>query len=446
MRYLFSIFLVIFCFAKGVSQEKHFIFIQSDNKLLFYVNTNGKLYSANSSGYVIIPKLSEGEYNLVVGFAENTYPEQSFKCIVGKKDLGFGLKNFGEKGWALFNLQTMDVTMAGAASANSVAVAPPKSLTDEPISFNRKPETNTTPVKADTTPAQPVETKPAETLAEAKTNTETKDSAVAITNQPVITKLDEQKNSEGVTMSFTDANGSKADTIQVIIPSAAKDSVQKIDTATKLSATDSAIAAKIALLNQRQDDVKVIEIDMDAKGKTDSVKTVTENVVKETPAEIKSVPVDTIKAPPVATEPATNNQPVVENKQEKVETPQPPVAEKEPVAPPVTDNTSKEPKLTSSTNFCSRIANEEDYVRLRRKMALENTDEKMIKEAKKVFRDKCFTTHQVKGLSTLFLSDEGRYRFFTASYSFVSDPASYSSLQSEFIDPFYINRFKAIVQ
>ena len=122
------------------------------------------------------------------------------------------------------------------------------------------------------------------------------------------------------------------------------------------------------------------------------------------------------------------------------------------VSVPVTDTatsvaSSSVPVVVKKENsFCSNVATQEDYMRLRRKMALENTDDKMIREAKKMYRDKCFSTHQIKVLSTLFLSDEGRYRFFTASFSFVSDPASYSSLLSEFIDPFYINRFKSIVE
>ena len=45
---------------------------------------------------------------------------------------------------------------------------------------------------------------------------------------------------------------------------------------------------------------------------------------------------------------------------------------------------------------------------------------------------------QIKGLSTFFLSDEGRYKFFDASFVSVADVSQYSTLQSEFIDPAFL--------
>ncbi|MEJ7682443.1 MAG: DUF4476 domain-containing protein [Segetibacter sp.] len=103
--------------------------------------------------------------------------------------------------------------------------------------------------------------------------------------------------------------------------------------------------------------------------------------------------------------------------------------------------------MTAITNSkCKNVATDEDYARLRRKMAMGTTDEKMINEAKKIYRNKCFTTSQIKSLSTLFLSDEGRYNFFNASYNSVADLSRYSLLESEFIDPAYANRFKALLQ
>jgi hypothetical protein len=44
------------------------------------------------------------------------------------------------------------------------------------------------------------------------------------------------------------------------------------------------------------------------------------------------------------------------------------------------------------------------------------------------------------------MSDEGRYKFFDASYNFVADAQVYSSLEKEFIDPYFVNRFKAMLR
>ncbi len=110
---------------------------------------------------------------------------------------------------------------------------------------------------------------------------------------------------------------------------------------------------------------------------------------------------------------------------------------------------SKPLSSTIATNTavnCKNIADDDDYWKLRKKMSGETSDEKMILEAKKFFRNKCFTTSQIKNLSTLFMSDEGRLRFFDASYVSVADPGQYYTLKSQLIDPAYLNRFKLMLQ
>src|SRR3954452_16994485 len=106
---LLSAFMVLSLAAHA--QQLHFIYIQADNKQPFSVELNGKYYSSSSIGYIILPKLSDGTYTLKINFAKNSYPEQSFKIDVNGKDYGYALKNFGDKGWGLFNLQTTDVIM-----------------------------------------------------------------------------------------------------------------------------------------------------------------------------------------------------------------------------------------------------------------------------------------------------------------------------------------------
>ena len=147
MKYFLSICFLFFCLNFLSAQDRHFVFIQSDTKQPFYVSVNGKLYSSTASGYVIIPKLEDGNYNLTIGFAQNAFPEQTFSIPVQNKDLGFGLKNFNEKGWGLFNLQSLDITMASAGNTNVVAKALSEtSNANAPapvISFEKKKDTTT---------------------------------------------------------------------------------------------------------------------------------------------------------------------------------------------------------------------------------------------------------------------------------------------------------------
>jgi hypothetical protein len=102
-------------------------------------------------------------------------------------------------------------------------------------------------------------------------------------------------------------------------------------------------------------------------------------------------------------------------------------------------------KSTIKNSNCADYAGEEDFLKLRKKMAAENKNEDMIKVAKKMFRSKCFTTDHIKNLSGLFLNDDGKYNFFDAAYPFVSDSGSFYTLEALLSDTYYINRFKAMI-
>lgn len=101
---------------------------------------------------------------------------------------------------------------------------------------------------------------------------------------------------------------------------------------------------------------------------------------------------------------------------------------------------------TPAASRCGEIAAEADFYKLRKQMAAVESDDEMIAEAKKYFKEKCFATSQIKNLSTLFLTDEGKYKFFDAAYNFATDAGNFPSLQSELKDEYYINRFRAMLR
>jgi len=106
------------------------------------------------------------------------------------------------------------------------------------------------------------------------------------------------------------------------------------------------------------------------------------------------------------------------------------------------------PKVVTSSKVnsdCKEFATDEDFLKLRKKMAAENNNDDMIRIAKKVFRTRCFSTEQIKNLSFLFLNDEGKYMFFDTAYPFASDSDQYYLLVSQLMDGYYINRFKAMI-
>lgn len=95
---------------------------------------------------------------------------------------------------------------------------------------------------------------------------------------------------------------------------------------------------------------------------------------------------------------------------------------------------------------CAEVATEADFFALRKSMAAAEGDDEMIGQAKKYFKQKCFTAAQLKNLSALFLNDEARYNFFDAAYKYTSDKTAFAGLESELKDTYYINRFRAIIQ
>ena len=103
-------------------------------------------------------------------------------------------------------------------------------------------------------------------------------------------------------------------------------------------------------------------------------------------------------------------------------------------------------KAAVKSNNCKAVAVEDDFFKLRKKMAGANNDDAMIAEAKKTFKTKCFSTTQVRNLSALFLTDESKYKFFDTAYQYVSDLENFSTLQSALKDEYFINRFKAMIR
>jgi hypothetical protein len=93
---------------------------------------------------------------------------------------------------------------------------------------------------------------------------------------------------------------------------------------------------------------------------------------------------------------------------------------------------------------CRRIADEEAFIRLRKKMAGKRTEEQMIEEAVRVLKQTCFSTLQIGQLSGIFVTDEMRYRFFESVFPHVLDPQSFSSLQRLLQDPSYKKKFESL--
>ncbi|MDB5231071.1 MAG: hypothetical protein JWN76_1876 [Chitinophagaceae bacterium] len=102
--------------------------------------------------------------------------------------------------------------------------------------------------------------------------------------------------------------------------------------------------------------------------------------------------------------------------------------------------------LPAKNSNCTEVAADDDFIKLRKRMAAQNSDALMIQSARKAFSTKCYTSQNIKNLSTLFLNDQTRFQFFQMAFAFVYDPANYNILEDQLLDEKYKDRFRTMLR
>lgn len=399
MRKLLSFLIALFIGSQVYSQRVYFVYLQAENRQPFYVKKENIVYSSSSTGYLILPKLIDSTYNIVVGFPGQQWPEQYFSIKINKADHGFILKNFEAKGWGLFDLKTLDIQMSGSGEvkpespkavgnqdASSFAGILSKASDDptlndkqvkqpatEKITPDTQKQTEKVTVADTTTNKTSVDSKNEKTGSTElikpieKENTVVENIPTEAYKKTIITKKSESSTTQGFGLVFTDEKNGIADTIKLLIPN------------------PQVIAGSIKN-EPGKEEKKFLDV-------------VNDTIVK------------TIEQPKIIPEP------------------------------------TKDSAFNSNpTGKCAIVADDNDFFKLRKQMAAAEGDESMIDEAKKYFKTKCFTVQQLKNLSLLFLNDESKYRFFDMAYPYASDSRNFAVLQAELKDEYYINRFKAMLR
>jgi hypothetical protein len=98
------------------AQKVYFIYFETESQQPFFARINEKTYTSSAAGFLILSNLKDSSYTIKIGFPQNKWPEQQFSIPIRSKDHGFLLKNFGEKGWGLFDLQTLSIQMSQATN------------------------------------------------------------------------------------------------------------------------------------------------------------------------------------------------------------------------------------------------------------------------------------------------------------------------------------------
>ncbi len=402
--------------------NKYFVYIQSENKQPFYVRANGNLISGSTAGYIIIPQLKEGVNNIVVGFPKNEYPEQHYYVkLGGNKNQGYLLQHTGEDKFVLYNLQDYQVIQPVAASSS---VSPP------PVSPPVTDAANTPPVVVPAaTPADTAAVKTGDTVA---ANIPSRDTAAIIPvkekpkdTNPFADMLDKvaghAKPAATATQPPVSANPTppQADSGAITGKPVAVQQTAPVtpDNMATLTPVDSG-------QGQHQDfadDTTTIAIPKLQRKSRRQEHADQPQFITFLPGADSTAAGTGSRAVPAVKDTADNNVPVAEEGSSATAT-------------------------VMINSDCKVVADEKEFQKIRRKIAMQKDDENMLRAADKYFAATCFSTAQIRSIAYLFMADEYRYKFLDMAYGRTQDPDNFFRLEKVLSDQYYIGRFRAMIK
>jgi hypothetical protein len=428
------------------AQKVYFIYLQSDNSSAFYVKMNDKIFSSATSGYLILSNLVDSTYNFSLGFPSSS-SESKFVVKLGAKDRGFVIKSL-DGGLGLFDLQSLSIineqkdnsskNTSYTRRTDDFSYLLSKAANDTSLLYavTRVNEESVVTQKEEPKIIDPV-LKTEESILSKDTNTsiqqvaivsETKKQDSILTLQPNI----ETKTTEDVVIGKP-TEELKKDTIAAMVLT---EQTQESINAEKTNLNVDTLA---------KSDLSVSSVNNEAVFKKSQVKKYSESSTTEgfglVYYDIYDGGRDTIRLlipnPPSIFKTADEDSSLIQKSFIRVEELKKDTVQQIPMVVPQ--------KNVSVQSQCKAIASGNDFFKLRKNMASEETDEDMVVEAKKFFKTKCFSTEQIKNLGALFLTSAGKYQFFDAAYLHISDQENFSSLEAELKDEYYLKRFKALI-
>jgi len=412
---------------------------------------NDRIYSSTTSGYLILSNLLDTAYTFSIGFP-SSQSESRFSVKLNSKDKGFLIKNFNS-GLGLFDLQNLTIT-------NEQKDESPKNIAfirrnDDFSSLLSKAANDTSLLYAVVrTPVEDVaihEPQPKEEIIK-----KTEDTPLLKNNEVVVVSsaetLSVEKHQDSL---LATQSGSELKKDNDMSGKTSDENIQKGSVAV-IAVTEQSNQVAIDSLKNTGSDSLVNKTTLESTPTDSSENGVFKKSVVKKHSESSTSEgfglvfydlyeggQDTIhllipNPPIIINQSSENDSSEVQKNLQLTEE-----AKKDTVlqAPIVVAVKSNSPTKMQ----CKTIASDNDFLKLRKNMAAENTDEAMVASAKRSFKTRCFTTEQIKNLGALFLTSAGKYQFFDAAYLHVSDQEKFSSLESEIKDDYYLKRFKALI-
>jgi hypothetical protein len=478
-------------------QKPHFIYFQTEDNSPFFVQLNKKNYSSSSVGHVVLSGITNGTYDVKIGYpGQNTL--QEYRIEIENKDLGFLVKkSVGNPENAIVNLQTQAVQLSGAAkreadelakqmelaAAEAKRIEEEKALADAKRIQDEKATAEAKRVEEEKAVAEAKRIAEEKAVVEAKRVADEKAAAEAqkqettnagvataatvtgVTAQTVVKEKNEggnaaTKETKEVPQEVAKKNG---EGVQGVQSTNSTPQGIAVDAATKTSGNAGAAVAggtlSAAEIARLQEEARKI----DARGKRDSVLA----AEKKKTAGQKTAPafLDLEVTMPESEGNAIKQDSLINGsltpRAEKVDSLVQPVVqaaavqsnpskdqefknkEAATVAPVVSD--SKQAVSAANAN-CKGDATDADIELVSMIVKGERDPDEAINIIKKTVKVKCITTAQARKLTVLFEQDEHRYAMLDIAYRYTSDRQNFSSLADLLKDAYYVNRFKAMLQ
>jgi hypothetical protein len=441
MKNLF-LFLAFIVFAICASAQKvYFIYLQSDNSGPFYLKVGDKIYSSSASGYLILSNLVDSSYNFSIGFPSSK-SESKFMVPLEAKDKGFLIKNF-DFGLGLFDLQRLTVIRElKDDSPQNISYIRRNDVFSSLLSKAAKDTSllyAIVRVKEEDVAMQKVQPKAIDTVEKNEESVLPKDTVGSNSPQTSIALAEQRQDTIETPQSNSDTkaieNIVNKNREENAITSAER--VEPIDSTTNVEPDTVSNGANISSIPLAAEEIvfkKSIVTKYSESSTSEGFGLVYYDIYDGGRDTIRLL----IPNPPIIFKTSEQDSSLEQKNFIRVEELRKDTVQQTPIVVAAKN-------ITPVSSQCKAVASTNDFFKLRKNMASENTDEGMIAEAKKYFKSKCFTTEQVKNLSALFLTSAGKYQFFDAAYLHVSDQKNFSSLESEIKDDYYLKRFKALI-
>ena len=434
----------------------HFIYIQSEGQQAFYAILNKKSYSSSSVGYLIISKLTDGDYNLTIGFPQDVFPAQTYKLKVKSTDAGYRLQKVGSDKWelvdkvsqnalAIVNTDNSDNSVSANTSDNNqknnagfgallsktsndttnyqAYAAPTANKDNKAVEKNSDNTSIPTETTAATNSNKKTRTKNSTDIeATSKENkesfaNESYDAAAARSATQSVVKTSERSDRRGVSMTFVLTTGDKIDTVNTFFPGDSKNSSLEEDnesstTNTSTAATSSNVSPEKVALKNEVDSRKGTNNPF-YKGDAQNNKNNNSNLGLFTDDD------------------SPKSQPKSDNKSKDV-------------------NEASNTKTTATKEIfnstCTNMVTDKDMEKIRKKMIAKTSDDEMIAVARKYIDTKCVYTAQIKELGGLLISDNGRFALYRILYPNVYDGQQFPTLKDQLLDKNYKAQFDSLIQ